>query len=1034
MNFLRGLAHMSGYSKRTSLMGIAVVLAACGTPTADYDARDDEAMQRARRENILPEVAAREWFYPKRIDDYFDGMDAVSVAIVTEGDITREIPAQEAYPHQLLDLPGAPTLQLVTKDVVDSESETLGRNTWMIWSGGNEAFWDWLSRQYGFLDFLKLLDSRNRATRFRDGGLINEPGMTQATSEDEFGLWLDQPVDAEVREWRRAYIRKAFNLDPDTGQALRQDYGSQPVAPSPYSMSSYATADDYNDDIPPPEIYGISSGIVGLRLFPNPNFDEEARERWDAREYYENPEGDPNLIRPYRVGMSCAFCHASYHPLNPPRDLVNPEWSNISGNIGAQYLRMQPVFGNLLPPDNFIYHILESQPPGTVDTSLVASDNINNPNAMNSVFNLRQRVLVSLRNPKEQLNGASSGLPAIWDFPNDAPSDELVALALRNWDEMLKVGDPPDGPPSPPSLLAEIAASNDPLRRVPRILFDGADSIGAWGALARVYLNIGMNSEQWNLLHEPVLGFAPQDSFTIDNVERHSVYWHATKLRVAGLRDYFLAITPSMPLIAAQQPVVSILPAGATEPAPDVGQAAPPAAVEQPPAQEVAAQPAAPVEPTPVELGRVDVSKLAQGRRVFAQNCIVCHSSVQPAMRHDAMAAEAAAADAQGRPGAFWDHDPGHWLSDPAYMRWALEAVEKPEFWTNNYLSTDYRIAVNYVGTNSCRSLATNAITGNMWEDFASDSYRQMPSVGSIPYFNPYIGERGGEDEFTPRHAAPDGAPPHGGGPGFYRVPTLVSIWSTAPFLHNNSLGLFNNDPSIEGRLEAFDDAAHKLLYPERRRRSSSYNGATADRLARDHGLIWRTTEESYLRIAGAYLPQILGSKLAFLNTVSDRWPWLAHLDPIWRPVPTGVLFLLAFFLLRWARGPWIRGAGYVSIVAGLGVGVLVYFLNGGFGGLQVGPIPKGTPVNLLANTNPDASPGELLQTLATVRDAFTEIESTRPDAEGVEAILRTQVAPALLAVSKCPDFVMDDGHYFEWFDNMTDDDKEALIELLKTF
>jgi hypothetical protein len=38
------------------------------------------------------------------------------------------------------------------------------------------------------------------------------------------------------------------------------------------------------------------------------------------------------------------------------------------------------------------------------------------------------------------------------------------------------------------------------------------------------------------------------------------------------------------------------------------------------------------------------------------------------------------------------------------------------------------------------------------------------------------------------------------------------------------------------------------------------------------------------------------------------------------------------------------------------------------------------------------------------------------------------------MKVSRCPDFVMDRGHVFPWFKSMTDADKEALIELLKTF
>src|SRR5207248_10360185 len=51
----------------------------------------------------------------------------------------------------------------------------------------------------------------------------------------------------------------------------------------------------------------------------------------------------------------------------------------------------------------------------------------------------------------------------------------------------------------------------------------------------------------------------------------------------------------------------------------------------------------------------------------------------------------------------------------------------------------------------------------------------------------------------------------------FYRTPTLVSIWATAPYLHNNSVGLYNGDPSLAGRMAAYEDAMTKLLSPERR-------------------------------------------------------------------------------------------------------------------------------------------------------------------------------------------------------------------------
>jgi len=55
------------------------------------------------------------------------------------------------------------------------------------------------------------------------------------------------------------------------------------------------------------------------------------------------------------------------------------------------------------------------------------------------------------------------------------------------------------------------------------------------------------------------------------------------------------------------------------------------------------------------------------------------------------------------------------------------------------------------------------------------------------------------------------------GSKAYYRTPTLVSIWATAPYLHNNSVGEYNADPSIAGRMTAYEDGMSKLLWPERR-------------------------------------------------------------------------------------------------------------------------------------------------------------------------------------------------------------------------
>lgn len=1128
-----------------------VLLAATGCGSGEPPTADDEAMRRARAEGLSPREAAERYFYPRHIEDYFEGMDAIAphASVRTDpmldGDDLSQITAairssgrpddeQNDRPTPVLDHaaltgPAAPPAL--------SRSEVLGRNTWMIWCGGNEGFWDWLATDsLGFIDLLKLLDSRNRRTRFRDAGLINEPGMTAAAGprQDEFGLWLDVPASRRLRDWRAAYVESTFAAIGDGthssqrglpqgrngGRLPRNDEGY--AAPGSYvtgeSGSSYGAAGDYGTDgsddaadpyrdVPPPDVYGLSSGVVGLRLFPNPKFDAVARAAWDAERYYNDESyfADPNLVRPYRVGMSCAFCHASFHPLNPPLDPANPEWANISGNIGAQYLRIRAVFGNLLDEEDFVYHLLDSQPPGTIDTSLIASDNINNPNTMNAIFGIPERALLALRNPREPQSGASRTLPNLWEVPARPDDDDQTAnrRTIRNRSVRTDVI---------PQELAdhfraqgledELAASNRDPRFTPRILLDGADSIGAWGAFARVYLNIGTYYERWNQLHQPVLGFEPQKPFTIRDCDDHSVYWHATNLRVAGLRDYFLKITPSMRLLSA--------PGGQSrlrvEPASVVAER------EGRSEQEVLAT-------------TIDVTKLAHGRQVFAQNCIVCHSSIQPEssawtlyperLGSNVTAEQRAAAKSRREAynaryaalirrreelrqewadnGEYWDHDPGQWLADTDYRTWAAEIVDEPAFWDSNYLSTDYRIPVTVVGTNAGRALATNAMTGHMWQDFASAGYRQMPSVGPIEYFNPWTGPNGATERFEPRHRVADGVPVGGGGPGFYRVPTLMSIWATAPLLHNNSLGVFNNDPGVDGRLLAFDDAIRKLLWPERRRDSNSYNGATPERLARDRGLIWRTPNETYLTIGGRYLPNAL-RMFPTLWQLGDRYPWLRNVSPLWLPAlalgavsfallavshrtyrrRTGYVLLLlaavlggllwlahrypAWTLLRPVRAiepwplplivlaagggllllrlspRWTRRAGYGALVAAVVVTFGIQFFAGRLGDLRIGPIPAGTPVNLLANVNSEAPQRDIIKGALEVTRGLSDIRSRSLDPKATREVLARGVVPPLMKINKCPDFVMDRGHDFPWFSRMTDDDKHAVIELLKTF
>ncbi|HUL53479.1 MAG TPA: hypothetical protein VLT83_08740 [Opitutaceae bacterium] len=788
-----------------------------------------------------------------------------------------------------------------------TEDEIKGRNTWMMWCGGNEVFWDWLSRNsYGFMDLLKLCDFSPQdkwgGKRFGPAGLVIEPGTKAPDRPDEYGL----------------FIRVAE--DPAAHQAS-------------------------------PAIYGYPSGIVGLRLFPNPNFDAKARQHWDAAKYRSDPQyfTDPQLVRPYRVGMACSLCHAAPHPLNPPADVEAAKWANLSSSIGAQYFRTRSVFGNLLSEDNFVYHLLDSQPPGTIDTSLVASDNINNPNTMNAIWEVGARLdrsgLMVHRDPAyaaayqnryghnlfEQLSGASGVMPV------------LLAGA-------------PDALANP--------------RPVPHVLLEGADSVGAWGALARVYLNIGTFSERWITLHNPMVGFRKQQPFKITDLEANSVYWQVNKQRVEYLAKFFLKASAPMRLKDAPGGKAYVKGEGV------------------------------PWEP-----------ELAPGRKVFAEHCIICHSSKQPnGLNGQPKGPEAV-------PG---DQLLGL-LQDPDYHRWALAEVEKQDFWENNFLSSETRVPVTVIKTEASRSLGSNSVAGHIWEDFSSDTYKQLPPVGQITYWNPFNQQ---DEQWT--------AP--AGGRGYYRPASLVGLWATAPYLHNNSLGLFNNDPSIQGRMEAFADGIRRLLVQGKTDEEAAanrwnlgpsrdldhpINGATPERYRRDHGLIWRTPVATRLHIPARSVQGLLaGVTLGPLHSLIEH-PWI---------LPAVLLLLALWILLKSDGSAAKRKIGYALIALGVICGFGANFIAGRLGDLNVGPIPAGTPVSLLANVNPEDA--KMPANIAAVVKRLAELKTSSTDIERQQALY--DVANQLLAITNSPDLVMDRGHYFA--KDLTDQERDDLIELLKTF
>jgi hypothetical protein len=726
---------------------------------------------------------------------------------------------------------------------IPEQKEALrGRIVWNLWVGDSGLMWDWLSQNgFGTADLLKTIDSRRHNTRFRDIGIINQPGFMESSKPDQYGLFIDVP-----------------NPNDPAGKI------DQVV--------------DYNT-------YGRSSGVIGLRLSKNPAFDAAAEKEWMKHiasdgvnhDFYENPNyyQKPSLVRPYTVGMACSLCHVSFDPVRPPADVNNPKWENLNDYIGAQYFNVCEFFvpqhvrgGNgkpveVDPPDksSFVWQLINTSVSGALDTSFIATDYLNNPGTMNGVFNVSQRL---------------SRAAAMVSTPSTGPmSEQLTGGALDlKW---LKV---------------------DQGGLVPRVLKQGDDSVGFEGALSRVYVNIGHDWPDWQKHFRPLIGgptlknhfLASQSPVTVKEMQQHSASWNWSEDRSHALALYF--INYAKPILLKDAPGGS-------------------------------------------KYLTTDRSVLDRGKVVFAENCASCHSSKQP---------PADPFDAQGR------------ITENA-KAWFRTEVMKPDFFTDNFLSDERRHPVTQIGTNATRAAATNATRNHIWDNFSSETYKNLPPIPAFEVDNPYA-ESGKSTITIPLKGEENG-------PGYYRPPSLISLWTSAPYLHNNTVGIdptrtegLIGDVSVDGRMKAFQDGIEKMLWIQPRGQ-----------------LIWKTTQKSWIYVPLDYLPD-------FLQSVVDRHPDL-------------------------------KDEATKS--------------------LRLGPIPAGTPINLLSNTNLD--PGfvngiKRADLVLAIVDVLWKGKNMNDD--DLTKLMRDQLVPKFLALNKCPDFYEDKGH--EFGKSLPIEDKRALIELLKTF
>ena len=158
------------------------------------------------------------------------------------------------------------------------------------------------------------------------------------------------------------------------------------------------------------------------------------------------------------------------------------------------------------------------------------------------------------------------------------------------------------------------------------------------------------------------------------------------------------------------------------------------------------------------------------------------------------------------------------------------------------------------------------------------------------------------------------------------------------------------------------------------------------------------------------------------------------------------ILFVLFFFKVAFLIGleyvPGITLFQRFSIYFGAGAVVAAFVLAAGLGmfasgkggDLRLGPFPKGMPVNLISNINPQASTKDIVKAFDALLAYFRAYRSASEENRAGLAEFENRVAPLFMKISKCPDFGLDKGHDLEFIRTLTNPEKAALIDLLKTF
>ncbi len=636
-----------------------------------------------------------------------------------------------------------------------SPSARAGREIWFKATAGNARFHTYTFQQRitALIDWYGVLRGDARDNRFKTWGLINDPGCCTpgsdgcpAKSFDEtYGFdWC--PGDTELLK----FVGKPGYRDPAC------DFKDANVDANDPEGHQKGREDSCN------LAFGTSTGALGFRKFPNPRFDAAAWKQVNGRlgtweGYNRKLSNDPTLsdfkVRkladasiepPFLIGTACGSCHIAFDPAKPPKDPEHPKWENLSGLVGNQYIRVSEALISGMPHGDLLWQIFAHARPGTSDTSAIPNDQVNNAGTINALINTAQRPTFAGEKVNRWRKAASCPTgakeSACWCEPGKAG---------KCWEKSTKT------------------------ETVHHILKGGGDSIGALGAIQRVYFNIGSCSEQCWANHltdlrqlDPQARNFGQTPFDIGQCRRDCPNFRAIEDRVHNILDFFLA--------APEGHARDLVTARAHEKGANYIQADLVRDLEK----------------------NFGTGSVTRGQQVFAANCARCHSSGKPPFE---------AVD--------------------------FRAVDPKTGLRADWLGNDVPTPVTEIGTYRCRSLHSNHVRGHVWEQFANEDYHARKTVSGL--LEPHDGGRGyyrnvsllnlwahapflHNNAVGPELCGWDGdkANPY----EFYRSSYVdTGKPGNPPLAKDKQPACWKYDPSVDGRFKLYVASMNDLLNPSKR-------------------------------------------------------------------------------------------------------------------------------------------------------------------------------------------------------------------------